>query len=71
MSDKLQELAMWLGVTAVGLAAQFGVSVDEARKIAENIIGSMSDYYEVRQKIEDAQKDRESQVTIKGYTFRL
>lgn len=67
MNDKLQELAMWLGLSTIALINQLGGDPEKAREIAEDAIGTMSDYYEMRKKIEDAHRNNDNVIYISGY----
>jgi hypothetical protein len=68
---KLEELAMMLGVFTAGIISQLGTTPEEAQRIADDIIGSYSDHFEAKEKIENAKRLSQNQVTIKGYTFKL
>ena len=67
MDNKLQELAVWLGLTTVSLINQLSGNPERAREIAEDAIGSMSDYYEMREKIEEAHRNNDHEIYIEGY----
>lgn len=67
MDNRLNELAMWLGLTVSALIMQLGGDRDHAIEVANDAIGSMNDHYEMREKIEKAQRDNEHEIYIEGY----
>ena len=69
--NKLQDLGVMLGLAASGITMQLETTPEKAQQIAEDIIGTISDYRVAQENIENAKKSKQSKVTIKGYTFTL